>query len=102
MLRVRDRLRHQAKDFVLGRDAAKEGERAAGFERLVQIRTSGRASPEIIAAPCDRLAPQVDEARAARRVLGPLTVAGQEQLPELLRLDRIADMRIERITSEAM
>ena len=101
-LRFGDRLRHQAKNLVLGRDAAEALKRADASERLVQIGAGGRARPEIIAAPHDRLAPQVHEARALHCVADPIAIAGKEELPELLGLDRIADVRIERMAIEAM
>ena len=92
-----DRLRHHTKNLVLSRDSAKALERADVFERFMQVRPRRRASPKIVSAPGDRLAPQVHEARPARRVRDPFTIAGQEQLPELLGFDRIADMRVERV-----
>ena len=97
-----DRLRHQAEDLVLGRHAAEAGKRADALEGFVQIGAGGRAGPEIVAAPDDRFAPQVHEGRAARRLVGPIPIGGEEELPELLRLDRVAEMRIERAVVEAV
>src|SRR6185312_2838858 len=50
-LRVGDRLLHQTKDLVLGRDAAEALERARAPERLAEIGAGGRAGPEVVAAP---------------------------------------------------
>jgi hypothetical protein len=42
------------------------------------------------------------EGRSAHHASDPIAIAGQEELPELLRLDRIADMRIERMLSKTV
>ena len=49
----------------------KRSKRADAPERVVEIGAGGRAGPEVVAAPYDRFAPQVQEGRAARRVVRP-------------------------------
>src|SRR5208337_11728 len=95
-LRLGDWLRHQAKNLIHARDAAEPVERAYAPERFVEIGAGRRAAREVITAPHDRLAPQVHEGCAARRFDDPIAIGGQEELPELLGLDRIADTGIER------
>src|SRR5208337_1311748 len=93
---------HQAADFVLLANATKAIDGADFSECFVKVGARRRARGKVIFAPPDRFAPKMQERRSGESLLDPRPIARQERLPELLGLDRVADVRIERPVVNSM